>query len=362
MVYVRLTTTRVPIAVLMLFMATAVCGFGLPTLAADERQVLTQVLEPYQSVSPLSGTLTIAGSETMQPMMTKMATEFMRLHPNVTFAIEGEGSASAIREFVLGISLQRRGDKSREGHDGANRLQVLASSVPLTEKEVHAFVSRHGYEPLALPVAMDAVTIYVNVENPISGFTLEQIADIFGKRGDGRVTTWGQVGLNTGWEKQAIHLYGRDEKSGTREFFVQRVLNGESLKSDIREQPGTASEILAIARDPLGIGYAGAGFNTSFVRAVPLAERFGSAFVPPSVESVADGTYPLRRLLYLYVDAGSKKDRLAPVLVDFLKFVNSREGQSVVVRAGFFPLTTAMAIKNKELLSGGSVAALVTPR
>jgi phosphate transport system substrate-binding protein len=112
---------------------------------------------------------------------------------------------------------------------------------------------------------------------------------------------------------------------------------------------------LAIARDPIGIGYAGAGLNTSFVRAVPLAERAGSSFVPPSIESVLHGSYPLKRALYLYVDPGSKKDKLDPVVAAFLKFVNSQEGQSVVVRAGFFPLTAAMADKNKELLNGASL-------
>jgi phosphate transport system substrate-binding protein len=155
---------------------------------------------------------------------------------------------------------------------------------------------------------------------------------------------------------------GRDEKSGTREFFIQTVLKGESLKPDIHEEPGTASEILAIARDPLGIGYAGAGLNTSFVRAVPLAERAGAPFVQPSIESVVNGTYPLRRALYLYVDPGSKKDKIDPVVAAFLKFVNSQEGQNVVVRAGFFPLTAAMANKNKELLNGGSAAALLSRR
>lgn len=364
MVYSRLTIQRAfgVACVAVVCTAMAVGSFGVPLAAADERHIMTQALDPYQFETALSGTLTIAGSETMQPMVTKMATEFMRLHPNVKFAIEGEGSASAIREFALGISLQRRGDKSRQGHDGANKLQVLASSRPLTDKELQAFVSHHGHEPLALPAALDAVTIYVNVENPVRGLTLEQVADMFGKRGADRVTTWGHVGLNSGWEKQAIHLYGRDDNSATREFFIQTVLKGESLKPDIHEEPGIASEILAIARDPLGIGYAGAGLNTSFVRAVPLAERAGSAFVPPSIESVLNGTYPLKRTLYLYVDPGSKKDKLDPLVAAFLKFVNSQEGQSAVVRAGFFPVTAAMADKNKELLDGRSTAALLSRR
>lgn len=313
-----------------------------------------------EPATEIKGQVTIAGSETMRPMVTKLAAEFMRQHPGVRFEIEGHGSTEGIREFALGLSLQRRGDKAREGHEGASTATVLASSRALTDQEVRAFVSHHGHEPLGFPVAIDAVTIYVNAENPIRGLTLDQVDAIFGstrKRGFSEdITTWGQVGVKAGWDKQAIHLYGRNEKSGTREFFIQAVLQGGVLKEHIHEQPGTASEILAIARDPLGIGYAGTGFQTSLVRIVPVAEQAGLPFVAPSLEAVADGTYPLGRSLYLYV-AKAVKDKLDPAIVEFLKFVNSREGQDTVARAGFFPLTSAMAAKNMDVLSGGSVTA-----
>ncbi len=314
-----------------------------------------------EQATEVNGQITVAGSETMQPMVAKLAAEFMRLHPDVGFTIEGSGSASAIREFTLGLSLQRRGDKAREGHEGASTANLLASSRTLTDKELRAFASHHGYEPLEFPVAIDAVTIYVNAENPVQGLTLEQVDAIFGserKRGYPEdIATWGQAGVKAaGWEKQAIRLYGRNEKSGTREFFIQTALKGGALKENIREQPGPASEILAIARDPLGIGYAGTGYQTSLVRVVPVAEQAGRPPVAPSQDTVADGTYPLGRALYLYV-AKAPKERLGPAMLEFLKFVNSREGQDIVSRAGFFRLTSAMVAKNMAVLTGGSVTA-----
>lgn len=319
-----------------------------------------QTLTGYEPAPALSGTITVAGSETMQPMITKLAGEFMRLHPDVKFTVEGTGSAAAIREFALGISLQRRGDKSRDGHQGAGTPKLLASSRELTEQERKAFASHHGYAPVGIPIAMDAVTIYVNAQNPIQGITLEQLDAIFStsrKRGARMdINTWGQVGLHDGWESREIHLYGRDKASGTREFFVHTVLADGALKEEVREESGPASEILAIARDPSGIGYGGAGLQTSFARVVPIAEQHGRPYVSPSQETVTVGTYPLKRTLYLYL-AKSPAEKGDPAILGFLNFINSREGQEAVARAGFFPLSDAMVAKNRDLLHGVSLAA-----
>lgn len=332
----------------------------VPSTLPFAHLVLDSGLAEYTPEAGISGRLTITGSDTMRPLLAKLAAEFMLLHPGVTFAIEGTGSATAIREFSLGLSLQRRGDKGRVGgHAGANIVDLLASSRALTVEELGNYVSHHGEEPLTFPIAMDAVTIYVNAQNPIQSLTLDQVDAIFSstrKRGFTEdVTTWGQVGLPGGWEKEMIHLYGRNKASGTREFFIQKALQGGSLKDTVIEQPGTASEILAIARDPLGIGYAGTGFQTALVRVVPIADRPGHAAVLPSPESVVDGTYPLGRTLYLYV--AKKKDKsLDPAIAAFLRFISSREGQTAVTRAGFFPVTQGIAAKNLEVLKGQTVA------
>lgn len=348
----------------------SISGAGLlaaaTALAADQtvthKVSVAQAIESYEAQPSLTGSVTIAGSETMKPMMTKLAAEFMRLHPGVSFTVEGAGSTAAIREFAMGLSLQRRGDKAREGHEGGGKAQLLASSRELTDSETAAFRSHHGFAPLGMPVAMGAVTIYVHGDNPVKGLTLAQVDAIFGtsrKRGaPADITKWGQVIQAPGWEQQDIHLYGRNKESGTREFFTRTVLQGGSLKDDIREQAGTASEILAIARDPLGIGYAGTGMQTSMARIVPIAETEGSSFVLPTQETVTAGTYPLSRPLYLYVEAGPKQ-AVDPAVLSFLRFVNSREGQEVAVRTGFFPLTESMVAKNKDLLIGASLTAKV---
>ncbi len=317
-------------------------------------------LARYVSAGELSGQMTIAGSDTMQPMVSKLTAAFKRFYPQVDFAVEGGGSEEGIRGFILGYSDQRRGDKARQGHLGPNKPTILSSSRKLREDELRAFASHRGYRPMEFPIAMDAVALFVNRENPIHGLTLEQVDAIFSharKRGyRENIATWGQLGLTDGWEDQPIRLYGRDKASGTREFFTQAALLGADLKEEVKEQPGSASEILAIARDPLGMGYLGIGFQSSYVKAVPLAERAGLPYVSPTPETVADGTYPLSRLLYFYVDQPPGKP-YNPTLLEFLRFINSQDGQVVVARAQYFPLSPSLVNRSLVVLNGEPVSA-----
>ena len=312
------------------------------------------VAEQYQPAQGISGRVTIVGSDTMQPLMTKLAAAFRSFQPNAKFGVEGQGSGESVREFMLGLSFQRRGDKAGgRGTEGSSSTDLLASSRPLTEQEVKGFVSNHGYEPIGIPIAMDAVAIYVHNDNPIGSLTLEQVDAMFStslKRSKGgHLTTWGQVGLKDQWSQQPIHLYGRNKKSGTRDFFKHVVLLDGELSDEVQEQPGSASEILAIAQDPLAIGYAGVGFHSSMVRIVPLAADLGGAALLPSPETVSNGQYHLARPLYLYVNK-NPKGKLDPVVGEFLKFVNSRQGQEAVAKANLYPLTAAQISKNLELL------------
>jgi phosphate transport system substrate-binding protein len=330
-------------------------------IGATDKPTADPALTPYLPMDDVSGRLTVAGSTTMQPLMAKLAAEFTRHHPGVKMSVEGGGSSAAIHEFVLGYSQQRRGEKSRQGHiNGSAKASVLASSRELTSAELKAFVAANGYEPLMIAVATDAVAIYVHADNPIQGLTLKQVDAIFGtdrKRGlPEDITTWGQLGLANGWEQQPIHLFGRDKMSGTMDFFKHiALLNGE-FKESTKEFQGAASEILAIARDPLGIGYAGVGIQSSYVRAVPLVEQEGRPYVAPRRGSVMDETYPLRRTLYLYANTEPKSD-LNSAIVELLKFINSREGQETVAKAGFYPLLPDQVAKNLSVITGGTATA-----
>lgn len=319
-------------------------------------------IEPYTNHNGLQGKLSIAGSDTMRPLISKLSAEFLSLHPGAQIAVEGTGSSAAIREFLLGLSYQRRGDKVQSrGTAGSNAVELLASSRQLTEEEQKGFEFNYGYRPLEVPIAMDAVAIYVHKNNPIQRLTLAQIDGIFGKdhkRGQAAISNWSQVGLlDSSLAQQPIHLYGRDKRSGTREFFKHVALKDGDLVDTVVEQPGSASEIIAIAQDPLAVGYAGAGFNISDVRQVPIASQPDQSALLPSVDTVTSGTYPLGRSLYLYVKK-NPNDKLNPFVAEFLSFVNSRQGQETVARASFYPLTGAQVAKNLQdlgLLKGAMV-------
>lgn len=328
------------------------------------RPVMDSGIAAYVPVADLSGNLVVAGSDTMQPLMLKLAAGFKQLYPKAKLGILGGGTERAVMQFVSDEAQIRRGDGFYSGPQASGRVSMLASSRPLTGDEIENFRVRFGYAPTEVPIALDAVAIYVHRQNPLKGLTLAQVDAMFGRerrRGAAQeIATWEQAGVE-GWARQPIRLHGRDKLSGTRSFFVQEALAGGELKGDVAEAPGSASEILAIARDPLAIGYAGIGFQTSFVRAVPLAEQEGRAFVVPSAETAADGTYPLRRFLYLYVNI-NPASALDQEEAEFLKFINSREGQQMVIKAGAYPLTAAQVMKNVQAVRGSrSSEATATP-
>jgi phosphate transport system substrate-binding protein len=328
--------------------------------ANGARPITDPRLAGYSPSTPASGALTIAGSDTMQPILAKLAIEFRRWHPEVKIAVQGsrnhgESSLTPLIEPLLdGHANSRRGDGKTSGHFGSNQVQLLASSRPLTSEELNMLRERHGFEPTAIPIAQDAIAIYVNRDNPLPGLTLQQADAIFSKsRNRGAVedfSRWGQLGLSGEWNQAPIRTYGRDMRSkGTRPFFKQVVLLDGEFKDDVKMQPGSASVVLAVTGDRFGVGYSGIGYQSSSVRALPLAEAVGASYVTPSAATVQDGSYPLSRQLYLYVNKAPNKP-LDPKILEFLKFANSQEGQTIVAKAGVYPLTAPQITANLERL------------
>lgn len=345
-----------------LVLACAGAAVAAEQAAPQGRPVVDSAIGSYVAKAGVSGRIAITGSDTMQPIVAKISSAFREWQPNVKIAVQGGGTGPALEAFLQGIAGSRRGDGNVKGHLSSNDVALLAASRPLTEDERNDFKSRYGYEVTEIPIAVDAIAVYVNRRNPIEGLALEQLDAIFGKdrkRGaQEAITTWGQLGLRDDWTQQPIHRYGQDQRSGTRAIFIQKVLQDGMLRPDVQVKAGPASEILALSSDILGIGYASIGFQASTVRIVPLAERIGAAFVSPSPASVADGTYPLSRPLYLYAKKDPKAG-LEPAILEFLKFVNSREGQAMAVKAGAYPLPARQVAKNLEALTGATVAAPV---
>ena len=333
---------------------------GALPLGPSVRPVVDSNIPPYIAKTGVSGSIVIAGSDTMQPIIVKAAAAFKLVQPDIKIAVQGGGSDAALQQFIQDQSTIRRGDANPRGHQVSGHVDLLASSRPLTADERKDFHSRYGFEPTEIPIALDAIGIYVNYQNPLKSLTLGQVDAVFSesrKRGAPEdITTWGQLGLNNGWEQQPIRLYGHDKRSGTRTLFIRTALLDGTLKSQVKEEPGPAMEILDIGRDPLGIGYAGIGFQASTVKVLPISTKAEDTPVHPTAETAANGMYPMTRSLNLYAKRSPKGD-LEPEIAEFLRFINSREGQETIAKTGVYPLPTEQITINLQTLVGGQTAA-----
>jgi phosphate transport system substrate-binding protein len=281
-------------------------------------------IPPYQLVSGLTGTLSVAGSETMKPLTESWAKDLMQLYPGLTIKVESRGSETGLDALLEG------------------KAQIAAMSRRMTQQEIVEFKREFGYEPTEVPVAVDALAVFVHKDNPIEGLSLTQLDAMFSKerrRGlEYPINTWGAaLVLEEGWAEAPVHLYGRNGNSGTATFFRDLVLNGAALKNTMTVGAGSASVVVDLVKDRLGIGFSGIGYQISGIRPVPIASVQGGRYVLPSFQSAMDGSYPLRRNLYLYVNKPSKVSA-PPVLTEFVKFALSQQGQQIVLSNGYYPL------------------------
>jgi phosphate transport system substrate-binding protein len=221
----------------------------------------------------------------------------------------------------------------------------------MKSKEKDEFEAAFGYKPTELPGAIDMLAVYVHKDNPIRGLTLQQVDAIFSKTRKGGyaedITTWGQVGLTGEWADKPMSLYGRNSASGTYGYFKDYALFKGDFKDAVKEQPGSSSVVQGVASDRYAIGYSGIGYKTADVLAVPLAEDANSEMVPATAENAYTGDYPLARFLYVYVNyrPGSQLD---PLRREFVRFMFSRQGQEIVVKASYSPVTAEIARRALE--------------
>ena len=312
----------------VLIAAAGVAALAATAHVSAQALKIDPKLQPYQRVSGVAGSLGSIGSDTMNNMMTLWAETFRKAYPSVKIQVEGKGSSTAPPALIAGTA--QFGPMSRQ----------------MRSSEIDQFETRYGYKPVELKTSYDGLAVYVNKDNPIEKLTLAQLEAIFGKsrkRGyKADLRTWGQLGLTGDWANRPISMYGRNSASGTYGFFREHVLQNGDYKTTVKEQPGSASVVQGVTEDRFGIGYSGIGYRTSGVKAVALAETEKGPFSDGSYEDVQSGKYPLWRFLYVYVNKAPGKP-LDPLVGEFLKLIYSREGQEVVVKDGYMPLSAAQA-------------------
>ena len=340
----------------VLLIALLTCfSHGQPEAIVGSGVSVDPSIEAYIAHAQVRGRMTIVGSEATKPLLLKLAMEFRSRQPEATIAVQGpRGSKkSPVDAFLSGKSRMRRGDGDTAGHLGSYDVELLASPRALTEQEFKRFTSKHGHPPTGFVIAYGALALYVNRENAIKSLTLEQIDGIFSsthKRGMADMRTWGQVGLAGAWVDAPIHMYGpHDRLSGTRSFFKEAMRLNGNFKRSLKTEPGFASVIVAIGKDRYGIGYSLLGLETSAVIAVSVSENSGRPAVAPTAASVMSGEYPLSHPFYLYINQHPDKE-WDPEVHEFLRFVNSRDGQDIVARTGLFPLSASQVSAHHTML------------
>ena len=312
------------------FIMASVLGLSVAVSSQTMAGKVDADLPDYQRTSGVSGNLSSVGSDTLANLMTLWAEEYKRAYPNVNIQIQAAGSSTAPPALTEGTS--NLGPMSRK----------------MKDKELQKFEEKFGYKPTEIRVALDALAVYVNKDNPIKGMTIPQVDAVFSstrKCGyDKDITTWGDLGLTGAWKNRSIQLYGRNSVSGTYGYFKQKGLCKGDFKSAVNEQPGSASVVQSVTASLNGIGYSGIGYKTSGVKAVPLTKKDGAPFVEATNENAIAGKYPLARFLYIYVNKHPNKP-LSPLEGEFIKMVLSKAGQEVVVKDGYIPLPASVAAK-----------------
>ncbi|HVK99854.1 MAG TPA: PstS family phosphate ABC transporter substrate-binding protein [Dongiaceae bacterium] len=305
-------------------------GAAIMTSAVQAETKVDAKLPAYEKVGGISGNLSSVGSDTLANLMTFWAEDFKKAYPNVAVQIQAAGSSTAPPALTEGTA--NFGPMSR----------------PMKDQEIEAFEKKFGYKPTAVPVAIDALAVFVHKDNPITGMTMEQVDAIFSSTrtcgGSKDITKWGDLGLTGAWTARDLQLYGRNSVSGTYGYFKEHALCKGDFKTNVNEQPGSASVVQSVAGSVNSLGYSGIGYTTSSVKAVPLAKKAGADFVVATAEKALTGEYPLSRALYIYVNKAPGKE-LQPLEREFIKMVLSKQGQETVVKDGYIPMPSEMAAK-----------------
>ncbi len=307
-------------------------ALGGMTLQAND-SLLDPDLPEYDRVSGVSGNLNSIGSDTLNNLLLLWAEGFREIYPNVNIQVQGAGSSTAPAALI----------------DGTAQLGPMSRAM--TGAEMDRFEARHGYKPTEIRVAIDALAVFVHRENPIAGLSLPQIDAIYSntyRLGHNPIRNWGQAGLTGDWANRSISLYGRNSVSGTYGYFKNVALGGGDFDgARYQEQPGSSTVVQSVTADRFGIGYSGIGYQTSGVRAIPVAKELDGELFEPTPQNCVTGDYPLARFLYVYVNKNPREpmDRLT---FEFIRFIQSKQGQEVVLRDGFFPLPAIATAQELE--------------
>ena len=248
----------------------------------------------------------VKGSDTLLPLTQELAEDYLEEHPEGEVIVTGGGSGVGIAALM----------------ENTTDIAMASRRIKFGEKMKFA---EAGLEAREVIVAYDALAVVVNPSNPVTQLTREQLEDIF----RGKITNWKEVG----GEDRKIVVYSRETSSGTYEFFKESVLDNKNYMSSILSMPATGAIIQSVKQTKGAIGYIGLAYLNRYVKPLAVSYDGGEHYAVPSVETAADGSYPIVRPLYYYYDAAKEQ-----TVSSFISYALSPVGQKSVLEQGFVPV------------------------
>ncbi len=245
----------------------------------------------------------IEGSTTVGPIGGAFAEKFMQLHPDIAITVKKTGSGDGAAAIV----------------DGRCDIAMMSRFMKPTEYENAV---KNGIYPIAHVVANDGVCVVVHPSNPIRDLTIAQVRDIY----KGKIANWNQLG---GPNLKIVPI-SRDTSSGTYETFHKLVMNKEKMAGNVEYVNANPQAHARVKSTHGAVGYVGLGFLDSKVKTLKING------VMPSRKTIATGTYPVSRPLFLFTNGYPK---LGSSVHEFCIFYLTETGQEIIESKGFVPLT-----------------------
>ena len=330
-------------------------------------------LAPYIPKRHLSGTLRIWGLSYLKdgPLGKYWAEEFAKYQPGLKVVYHVPTGALGVPALATGVAdigvnykatLTDRLDFEQVFHHPVTQVTVATGSFNV-----------YGWGPAGI--------IAVNKDNPLTRISIRQLDGVFGTARNGgyegavwhseypysrgaadNIRTWGQLGLKGKWTNAPIHVCGQNLLSGAMYQFSSDVLGGSMqfvggyqaftnyLTTGGKVYNWSIQVRQVLEHDPYAICYASPKTLSPDVRVLAVQPRAGGPYVPRTLSTVHDNTYPLTHHIYFFFNRDPGKP-IDPKIAEFVRFVLSRQGQDCVQRDGrYLPMTAAMVRRQLKKL------------
>jgi len=283
----------------------------------------------------LAQVIKIDGSSTVFPVTEAVAEEFQKAVKGkykVTVGISGTGGG--FKKFCRG------------------ETDISNASRPILKGEWED-CKKAGIEFIELPVAFDALTVMVNPKNNfITSMTVDELKKIWEPAAQGKITRWNQV--NPAWPDQPLKLYGAGADSGTFDYFTEAIVGkAKSSRGDFTASEDDNVLVQGISRDPNALGFFGYAYyanHKDILKGVAIVDRGSTKAVPPTEQTVLDGSYqPLSRPIFIYVN---KKSLDRPEVREFVTFYLTH-GAKLAKEVKYVPLPERSYKAGLERLAKG---------